>query len=265
MAHNFQARPWTDDEDRVLLERAGSAPTPWEGFKAASAVLGRSLSACKNRYAKLRARGAAPETVSPMHRVLHRLARTKGRLSTEDIERVANETGLRYHSALSALAGLHARNALTGPCPECSDLKARDEEITRLSAEVTRLERLLREAEREAEALRERIAGLEAGLGVGLDPFAEKLAEKRELLALAGELDLKYDLERLGVHARPAPEVRAFAGRLALARRDLEWALARLTAGRPGALEDVRRYQALLNACVEGLVASIKKPKKEVV
>jgi hypothetical protein len=263
---NFHARPWAPEEDAVLLRHANAASTPWQGCAAAGVALGRSTKACYQRYVKLK--GRAPE--APAHLALHRLARVKGRLGARDIEQVARATGLHYHAALSTLASLHARGAIAGPCPGCPDLKARDEEIVRLSAEVTRLEQLLREAEREAGALRARVAEFEAKLGVGVDPLAGELTHHQESVALAGQILFRYALEKRS--ALPAPGICELAGRFDLARCKLEHALADLAAGRD-TLSEARKWQAFLNASVERLVTeslrikTIKIPKtqKEVV
>lgn len=263
---NFNARPWAPEEDAVLLRHADAASTPWQGCATASVALSRSTKACYQRYVKLK--GKAPAGRSAPHLALHRLVRVKGRLGAQDIEQVARATGLHYHAALSTLASLHAKGAIAEPCPGCPDLQARDEEVARLSAEAVRLEQFLQESERKVESLRARVAELEAKLGVGLDPFAEKLTELQEVLALGGKLifecNLEMKLERKGVFKKPKldPRTGALVGWLHLAWSNLEWALVDLVTGSAGSPERVRKQQALLNACIEGLMAESLKTSK---
>lgn len=224
---NFHAKPWAPEEDAVLLRCVRNAPTPWEGLKAASAALGRSLSGCKNRFYHLTGESLAS---SPANRELHRLARVKGRLNAPDIERVARAAGVHYHSALAALASLHARGTVSDTCPGCS----------------------------EVEALRARVRELEVKLGINLDPLEGKLTYHQESIALAGQILFRYALEKRG--ALPAPGICELAGRFDLACCKLEHALADLAAGK-GSPGEVWKWQALLNACVERFLAEAGKSK----
>lgn len=256
-ALNFHARPWTPEEDAVLLRCVRSASTPWEGLKAASAALGRSLSGCKNRFYHLTGESLAS---SPANRELHRLARVKGRLNAPDIERVARATGIHYHSALAALASLHARGAVSDTCPGCSDLQMRDKEVARLGAEVARLEQLLQEANHEAEALRARVADMEAKLGVGLDPLAGELSYWQEGVALGMRVVTRDDLKRRGALLRD--DLSELIGRFGVARCQLEHAVVDACAGEAKALAKIRKQQAFLNACIESLMAKFSENQK---